>query len=91
MLFQSFVLDYISLEHSNVSFSILDFIGSIGGVFEMLSFVVGLLMYPYVSQSFKLRVMKSLYKVRSLKNDILEDVEPRPDPETGKVKKNVRF
>lgn len=48
-------------------------------------------MVPYNRQSFQLRALKSLYKARTKNDALLIKREARPDIDTGKVKKNVRF
>lgn len=47
------------------TFSILDTIGMIGGVFEVLLFLLGLIMFPVGEHSFYLSAAKRLYFART--------------------------
>lgn len=75
-----------------ITYNLADFLGDIGGVFEVFLFIFGLIFMPLNYQSFVLRALKSLYKVRTSNVSLLPKANiQRPDPESGKVVKNVRF
>lgn len=53
------------------TFSILDTVGMIGGVFEVLLFLFGLLMFPLSEHSFYLNAGKRLYFARTANPNLL--------------------
>jgi|TARA_B110000285_G_scaffold207606_1_gene247106 hypothetical protein len=69
----------------------MDFISDIAGVAELLIFIFGLFMWPLSDQSFDLNLMKRLYYARSSDDRVVLQRDPIPDPNTGKVKRNVKF
>lgn len=69
----------------------MDFISDIAGVAELLMFFFGLLMWPLSAQSFDLNLMKRLYYARCSDDRVVLQRDPIPDPDTGKIKRNVKF
>ena len=55
-----------------VYFDFMAFLGQIGGVSEILIFLVGIVIYPISEQSFNLKVMKLLYLARTADDTLLK-------------------
>ena len=77
---------------------ILWLLGSIGGVIEIIIFIVGLLVIPINNLNLELKLIKLLFYAKT-SDDLLFDqkragaccVEPNPVSKNGKKKKEVRF
>lgn len=70
----------------------MDFISDIGGVFEIMIVVVGILIYPLSKQAFVLKMVKLLYRVRTSDRLLLSrSDQAKINPQTGKLQKQVRF
>ena len=52
-------------------YGVLDLIGDIGGVLEVLVSVVGILMYPLTEYSFVLKALQKLYLARTSNKNLL--------------------
>ncbi len=65
MLSFQLYLDNYGVDHHARTFSILDFIGAVGGVFEALLVVFGLFIFPIAEHSFYLSAAKRLYFART--------------------------
>ena len=59
--------------HEREIFNLMDLIGEIGGVIEVVVLVFGVLIYPISKQSFVLKATKELFKARTSNDDLLKN------------------
>ena len=61
---------YISdqiIEHERSIYTFLDLIGNLGGVHDLIIFVVGIFISPFSEHSFKMKFLRKLYILRTTK------------------------
>lgn len=67
LIFQSNIYySQMGLRHRRKNYAMLDFIGELGGVFELLVVFFGFLMYPISRHSFIMMVLSKSFMVQTL-------------------------
>jgi hypothetical protein len=62
--------------HQREIYGILDVIGDLGGVLDVIIFIFGLLLFPISEHSFIMKALQKLFLARTDKEDIFEKVNP---------------
>ena len=68
----------------------MSFLGQVGGVAELIIYLIGLALYPVSKQSFMLKTIKLLYLARTVDDTLLRK-KARAKSKNGKMQKEVRF
>ena len=66
------LLSDISVSHSRQKYGLLDLLGDLGGVLEVLLLVSGAFFYSYSEYSFVIKAMQKLFLARSFEKNIFE-------------------
>ena len=65
--------------HNRIIYSVIDLLGDIGGVFELLTRMVGLLVVSFSTHSFTLSAIKKLFLVKTTNNNLFEQKKTSKD------------
>ena len=64
--YSQYQLDDYKLEHSSISYTYLNFIADIGGVFQMVVFVCSIILFQMPRNVSLMRVIKKLYVLKGI-------------------------
>ena len=81
--------DNTVIGHERFVYALMDLMGDLGGVMEVLIFIGGLILVPYSEFSFNLALIESLYKVKTDTSKWISNREKieEDEEEDGKEKK----
>ena len=60
------------IDHERRVYDFLDLLGDLGGVFEIILFVIGLMVYPVSEYSFYLKALSELFLVKTMDKDLMK-------------------
>ena len=70
-------------QHTRQFYNMMDLIGDLGGVMDIIIMLFGLVLYPYASYSYNLEMQRCLYKARTNDNKMFKPVkEQEKKPKT---------
>ena len=69
------MLESESIRHIRYIYSLLDILGDLGGVTEVIMLLFGFFLYPIAEHSFGLQALRRLYKARTKDNDLFRKDE----------------
>ena len=68
----NFFIDAVKISHSREVYNILDLIGDLGGVLEVIIFVFGVFLFPISEFSFVMKALEKLYLARTSHSTLLK-------------------
>lgn len=70
-LYKIFItFDQIFTKHKRTQYNLIDILGDVGGVLELLIFIFGVVMYPWSEFSFLTKALQRLYLARTKKESL---------------------
>lgn len=69
------MLEAESIRHVRYIYSLLDILGDLGGVTEVIMLLFGFFLYPIAEHSFSLQALRRLYKARTKDNELFRKDE----------------